>query len=217
MIKAVIFDMDGLMIDSEPIQSKSFEAVLKEYGVVPEYQKNGLIQILGVHSGGNWQILKDKHQIDESVETLLKKKTLAYTDLLKTNITPKQGLIKLLKYLEKESITMAIASSSPLNQIKFILHKLNLSNYFKVVVSGEDVERGKPHPDVFLEAAKQLKTKPEFCLILEDAETGVIAGKAAGMKVIAVQNNYTKNQDHSKADRIVNSLLKIDDELFKSL
>jgi HAD superfamily hydrolase (TIGR01509 family) len=217
MIQAVIFDMDGLMIDSEPIQSKSYESVLIEYDKKPEYHKNGLIQVLGVHAGDNWKILKEKHQLSESVEVLLEKKTLAYMELIKNNLTPMPGLIKLLEYLKKESIAMAVASSAPLNQIKHILHELGISHYFQAVVSGENVKKGKPYPDIFLETANQLKIKPEYCLVLEDAESGVAAGKAARMTVVAVQNKFTHNQDHSKADKVVNSLQSVTMKLINTL
>jgi HAD superfamily hydrolase (TIGR01509 family) len=217
MIKAVIFDMDGLMIDSEPVQSKSYEAVLNEYGKEPEYHDNGLVQVLGVHAGDNWKRLKEKHQISEPLETLLKKKKHAYVELIKDQLIPMPGLIKLLRYLQSQLIVMGVASSADLEQIKFILDKLGISNYFEVVVSGEEVKRGKPYPDVYLEAAKRLKVDPKNCLVLEDAETGVISGKAAGMTVIAVQNQYTINQDHSKADIVTDSLLKINEKMLQSL
>ena len=127
------------------------------------------------------------------------------------------GLIELLALFKKNLISMAVASSAPLNQITFILKNLSITDYFQTFVSVEDVKRGKPYPDVFLEAAKQLKVDPKYCLVLEDAESGVKAVKAAGMKVIAVQNNYTANQDHSKADKVVNSLKSVTIEMINSL
>lgn len=217
MIKAVIFDMDGIIIDSEPIQSKSYELVLQKYGITPEYNADGLIQVLGVHSEGNWKLLKNKHKISESVYKLKEKKQEVYLELIKNNLSPMPGLINLLKFFKKKSLPLAIASSSTPKQISIIVDLLKISDYFDVMISGEEVKRGKPHPDVFLEAAKKLGVKPETCLVLEDAETGVLAGKAAGMKVIAVKNKYTTTQDHSKADKIVHSLEEINEELINSL
>lgn len=209
MIKAVIFDMDGLMIDSELLQSKSFEEVLRNYGVSPKIGNEGIIQIVGLTAKDNWKILRNRYQLNETLEVLIEKKSKIYRKLLSKKIEPKNGLFSLIKKLKKKGLVIAIASSSRLDHINLVLMRLNISNYFNAVISGESVTHGKPYPDIYLEMAKRLKILPNYCLVLEDAQSGVEAAKRAGMNVIAVPDNYTKDQDFSSANMIVSSLKEI--------
>ena len=217
MVKAVIFDMDGVMIDSEPIQSKAFAEVLKQYKKEPQYNEEGIVQTVGIRSRDNWERLKAKYNIDEETNILIEKRRQIYQKLLKSEIKPMPGLINFLKLLKKHNLKIAVASSSNIKHIMLVLSSLNIAYYFDVIVSGESVKKGKPYPDIFLETAVQLKITPVECLVLEDAELGVLAGKKAGMKVIAVPNKFTKKHDFSKADLIVDSLEKINWSIIKNL
>lgn len=210
MIKAVIFDMDGLIIDSESMQSNAFEAVLQEYGVKPTPNEEGIVHTVGVSGRDNWRELKEEYGIDEDTTALLKKKREAYLDLLEEGIQPMKGFMDLLNLLRDKKVKLAVASSSTLEQIETILSTLGVIDYFDVIVGGEHVTRGKPAPDIFLEAAEKLGVVPEDCLVLEDSESGVEAAEKVGMRVIAVPNQYTVNHDFSKADQVVNSLADID-------
>jgi|Napbiome12C3dose_1001474.scaffolds.fasta_scaffold00001_41 HAD superfamily hydrolase (TIGR01509 family) len=209
MIKAVIFDMDGLMVNSEPIQSKAFEFVIRQYGKIPIFNANGMIQTVGITAKDSWVRLKKALGIEADLDTLVREKEEAYQKLIKTDLQPQEGLIPLVELLKEKGLKRAIASNAPLNTIILVLESLKLSQDFGVIVSGTTVPKGKPHPDIFLQAAKQLEVRPEDCLVLEDAESGVEAGKRAGMKVIAVPNQYTRSHDFSKADLIANSLADI--------
>jgi HAD superfamily hydrolase (TIGR01509 family) len=206
MIKAVIFDMDGLMIDSEPLQSKSIEKILKEYGVDPDYDELGLVQIIGITAKENFRILKDKHRINEDIDILVDKKQNAYLEILKENLVSMPGLVELLNLLKEKGIKMGVASSSKLDHIELVLSGLGIRDYFEIVVSGELLEKSKPHPEIYLTAAKQLGVGPKEAIALEDAEMGVISASSAGIKVIAVPNSSTKKQNFSKAILIVSSL-----------
>ncbi|MFA6533148.1 MAG: HAD family phosphatase [Patescibacteria group bacterium] len=210
MIKAVIFDMDGLMIESENLQSEAFGIIIKKYEINPIKQANGLIQTPGLSERANWEILKKKHNLKEDTDILIKKRNPIYLDILKKNIVSKPGLIKLIKLLRNEQILLAVASSSGIEHIESVLGKLVITKEFNAVVSGQFIKNSKPAPDIFLEAAKQLGVKTNECLVLEDAESGVEAGHRAGMEVIAVPNKYTKDNDFSKADLTVKSLESID-------
>lgn len=206
MIKAVIFDMDGLMIETEHLQSRAFEEVLKEYGKEPIFNQDGVVQHVGWTAKNIWRLFKDRYNLEEDVEVLLNKKQQKYIKLLEKRIIAKDGLLKLLKLLKSHKCKIAVASSSVLSHIELIVTKLNIKKYFHVLISGEDLKRSKPYPDIFLKAARELDVKPAECVVLEDAEAGVSAGVRAGMKVIAVPNKYTKSHDFSKADLVVNSL-----------
>lgn len=202
----VIFDMDGLMIDSELLQSLSFKAVLKKHGVIV---KEKIVQVLGVRVIENLEIMKKKFGIKEEVATLFQEKNEIYHRLLEKGIKPMTGLFSLVKLLSKNNFRMALSSSSNYDAIRLILKKLKMASYFEVVFSGDQVKKGKPDPEIYLKTAEKLKANSEQCLVLEDAQTGVNSAKDAGMKCIAVPNIYTKNQDFLKADLKVKSLMEI--------
>lgn len=216
-IQAIIFDMDGLMIDSEGKQSESVEQVLREHGVEPEFNEAGVIQIVGIPATDNFQILKDKHRMSQSVDELHERKKEIYRELLEEGVTPMPGLFELFEYLQDKPLKKAVASSSIIKDIELVIQHLDAIEHFDAIVSAEEVERGKPAPDVFLEAAKRLGVDPEHCVVLEDAPEGVKAGKAAGMKVIAIPNRYTKHHDFDHADTVVDSLHDIKMSLLESL
>lgn len=137
--------------------------------------------------------------------------------LLKNKLPVMEGFIELLKNLNENYIKTAIASSSHMEIIQIVVSRLKIDNYLNNLISGEELKRGKPYPDIFLEAAKKLNTDPAECVVFEDAESGVIAGKRAGMKVIAVPNQYTKSHNFSKADKIVASLKEINLKMLENL
>jgi HAD superfamily hydrolase (TIGR01509 family) len=217
MIKAVIFDLDGLMIDSEPIQSKAYEQILEQYNKQPILNKLGVVHSVGIKERKNWEILKKKYDLEEDTEILMEKRSKVYLDLLKRNIKPMKGLKEVITLLKKNNIKLAVASSSVIKHIDVVLLGLEIKEQFDVIMSAQFVRKGKPFPDIDLEAAKKLGVNPENCLVLEDAQSGVEAGKNAGMKVIAISNKFTKNHDLSKADLILNSLEEINLEIINSL
>jgi HAD superfamily hydrolase (TIGR01509 family) len=217
MIKAVIFDVDGLMIDSELIQSRAYEEILQQYNKKPVLNKLGIVHIVGIKAKDNWGILKKRYNLKEDTEILMKKRSKVYLNLLKEHIKPMKGLKELITLLKKNNLKLAVASSSVMKHIDVVLSGLEIKDHFSAIISAQFVKKGKPFPDVDLEAAKKLGVAPENCLVLEDAQSGVEAGKNAGMKVIVISNKFTKNHDLSKADLILNSLEEINMEVINSL
>ena len=131
-------------------------------------------------------------------------------ELEKGDITPIAGLLELLNMLKAQKIPMVVASSAIRKNIDTVISRFEIGSYFEGSVSGQEVERTKPNPEIFLKAAKVIDIKPENCLVIEDAKHGVTAAKAAGMFCIALRNLNSGNQDLSQADLIVNSLSEID-------
>lgn len=203
----IIFDMDGLMIDSELLQSLSFKAVLKKHGVVV---RKKIVQILGVRVLENLEIMKKKFGIKEDVASLFREKNEVYDRLLEKKVKPMPGLFRLVELLKKNKFRLSLASSSNYDTIQLVLKKLRLESYFEVVFSGDRVKKGKPDPEIYLKTAEKLKVDPKQCLVLEDTLTGVNSAKSAGMKCIAVPNIYTENKDFPKADLRVKSLTNVD-------
>ena len=202
MLKAVIFDMDGVLIDSEPFHLIINMRIFNELGInvsFEEYQT-----FIGTTHEYMWSSLKEKYGLPQKVSELVNMQVSGNIEYLKNEkVEAIKGVIDLLSEIEKENIKIGIASSSPKEVIELVINKLGISNYFRAIVSGEDFEKGKPAPDIFLEAARLLDTEPMNCVVVEDSEKGVKAAKAAGMKCVGFRNHNTGNQDLSRADLIV--------------
>ncbi|WP_041444645.1 HAD family hydrolase [Syntrophobotulus glycolicus] len=209
MVKAVIFDMDGVIIDSEPIHFVSDQMTLQDYGV--EITNEELSKYVGISNPVMWSELREKYGLAAAVEELLAKQ-MYYKKLLfgGRELQCIEGIESLLRNLKHSGLKIGLASSSPREFIEIIINNLGLAGYFEAVVSGEEVERSKPAPDVFLRAAELLKVNPSDCMVIEDSEHGVKAAKAAGMKCIGYLNTNSGQQDLRLADKMVSSLKDID-------
>lgn len=216
-MKAVIFDQDGVIFDDEPLVSKSYEILLKSYGKMPIFDKHGLIQPVGVRGDVVWKLFENKYDIHEDHTILRKKRREIHFKLLQGNIKPLPGLLDLLESLKKHNIKLAVATGSSPKIVSIVLNKLKIKNYFAYVVTGEDFQKSKPDPEPFLVACQKLNVSPNECVAIEDSEAGVLAAKAAGIKVIAVPTQHSKFGDFSKADRTVNSLQSITIDMIQSL
>ncbi len=162
--------------------------------------------------------LKRMYCLKESVKELMEeRRKIFYSFLKEENIKPMPGLINLLNILKKANKKIAIASSSEREYIEYVLDKLNIKDFFEIIISGYDVKKSKPEPDIFLKASEILKIDPKECLVIEDSMNGILAAKRAGMKCIAIPNSITKNQDFSLADKVLNSFNEITIELIESL
>ena len=206
MIKAVIFDMDGVIIDSEPIESLSWEKILLEYGKKPIISEWGLIHKVGTKS---IDFVLEKHGLIENEEIIRNKKRKLFIDLVLKNLILMPGFMQLFKQLKKQKLKIAVASNRYEEHVLLIMEKLGIKNSLSAVAGYSPEIAVKPAPDIFLKVAKMLKIDSKYCLVIEDSESGVVAAKAAGMKVIAVPNKYTKHQDFSKADKIVENSSQI--------
>lgn len=206
MIKAAIFDVDGIIVDTDYIASLGYEKVLEQYSITPHRNKHGLTFDSGLSENDVWQLLKKRHGLTEDIQILKDKRNEIYKDLLK-DLLPQPGLIRTLQMLKKHNIRLAVASSSLRAEMK--LKTIDVHHFFETIVTSIEVRHGKPAPDIFLLTAEKLRVSPKECIVFEDAQSGVIAAEAAGMKVIAVPTQYTKKHDFSKASLIVDSLEKI--------
>ncbi|HEV8721699.1 MAG TPA: HAD family phosphatase [Candidatus Binatia bacterium] len=213
MITTVIFDLDGLLADTERLHCRAYQTALLEHGVSlseTDYAEHwvrsgkGIVEWVGVHCSD-----LDPHAVRA-------RKSEHYLTLLRSSLRPMDGALELLNALHGTK-KIALASSSYRDAVDGVLSGLNIAHYFEVIVSGLDVARVKPSPDIFLKAASQLGAKPSECLVLEDAEKGVLAAYHAGMRCIAVPNEHTRHHDFSKATRICASLSEITLEFLDSL
>jgi len=211
MIKAVIYDMDDLMVNSYALHIEASDRVFQRHGVdqkkVPEHIRAGLV---GMRVSDILKYLVDYLKLDVNLENLQEKRSAIFLDLVNKNLKTMPDLLQSLKLFKKNKFKIALASSGTKKYINVVLAKFKIADYFDVIVSGDDIKRGKPDPEIFSVAVKKLGLKPEETLVLEDATNGIEAAKSAGCKCIAVINKMTPPQNYSKADLVINSLEEID-------
>jgi len=205
--------MDGVLIDSQPIHFNTDMEVIKAAGANPEF--SDVEQLAGVALGKRLSVYKNKYGLELSIEAL----TGLHVGILmrtfrESNLGPIKGIPKLLHKLKETNIKMAVASSSSLALIRLVLDMLNISEFFNALITGEEVENGKPAPDIFLKAAERLDSLPENCAVVEDSTNGVLAAKHAGMYCVAYENPTSGEQDLSNADMIINSFNSINNDLY---
>lgn len=206
---AVIFDMDGVIVDSEPLHQKVLHEMTEEWGIiVPQEERQSFVGLkdeeVFTHLKANYGLQEDvPRMVEQYIDRYIKK-------LAREGPVPVPGAIPLIRELKARKIPLALASSSPKDAILLVLTHLRLQPDFSHVVSGEDVTHSKPEPDIFLKAAKLLQVNPNHCLVIEDSYNGVQAAKQAGMTCIGLRNPLSGNQDLGAADRIVDSLKELD-------
>lgn len=183
-IKAIIFDLDGTLVDSEPNYYASDKKFLQEYGI--DFTEEMATKYIGIGSQDMLQDIKAKFNLDDSLESLLAKKNQYYFDLAKNNTIVFPEMRKFLQLLKENHFPMAIASGSSLEIIEMIAETTKITSYFDLMLSAEEVQNGKPAPDIFLETAKRLGIAPRNCLVLEDSKYGVEAAKSADMYCLSV-------------------------------
>ncbi len=212
-IAAVIFDLDGLLADTECLHCRAYQMALLEHGVQLQdcdYAEHWVRYGRGI---ADWVAMRG---LELDPDALRLRKAQHYLDLLASSLRPMEGALDLLEFLRGRT-KLALASSSYRDAIDGVLAGLGISHFFQVIVSGLDVAHVKPAPDIFLKAARDLDVEPERCVVLEDAEKGVTAARLAGMRCIAVPNDYTRHHDFSQATKICSSLREITAEFLTRL
>lgn len=209
MLKAIIFDLEGTLVETESLHYKAHKRALADYGIrisEEDYIKEGAYKKPETF----YFAMSDKYKVflsETGIRKVGEKKQKYYLDFL-ARIKLYPGTRSLLKHLQHD-FALAIASSTSKKIISTILSSTQIANLFAVVVSGHDVKRNKPFPDIYLEAAKKLKILPERCMAVEDSEVGVLSAKSAGMTCVAIPNTYTKPQNFSKADIVLGDINEI--------
>lgn len=206
-IKAVLFDMDGLMVDTESLSTEAFINSTKAQGY--NMTKEETLKVLGFTKANIYQFWIDYFQGTNVDGKKLVDDHYEYIENVLYTVGPEKMpyVEELLKYLRENNYKIAVASSSDTADIKNNLEKTKLEKYIDEIASGAEVENGKPAPDVFLLAAERLDVDPKDCLILEDSKAGIKAGKASGAMVFMVPDMFTVDKEcEDTADRILTNL-----------
>ena len=214
-IKAVIYDMDGVIIDSEPLWREALIHCFNEVGFDFTQDKcrktQGMRLIEVVEYWYNEQPWTGKSIVEVEQEILRK-----ITDLIIEKGEEMEGVKASLSYFRSKGYKIGLASSSALSLINTVLKKINIENEFEIIATAEHLNYGKPHPEIFIKTAEQLNVKPIECLVIEDSFHGVLAGKSALMKVIAIpEEKYHNDTRFSIADYNIKSLTEIQSLVFE--
>lgn len=225
MLRAVIFDFNGILVDDEPIHLEMFQKVLLEEGLslsTEEYYA----RYLGMDDRGCFIAAYRDHgrRLDQStLNELVRRKAVYYQDAIKKGLTVFPGVKKLVPALAS-SYPLAIASGALRHEIETILQSIRLLKYFQVIVSAEDTREGKPSPEIFVKALTLLNRQnaapkaiqPSECLVIEDSKEGILGAHRAGMKCLAVTNSHSEDK-LAAADAVVKSLDEVTVSYLKEL
>lgn len=198
---AVLFDMDGVIVHTNPYHKKAFKIFLEKHNVSLSDEE------LKEHVYGRTNaeifpyIFKDEYTEEKGEEWANEKESL-FRELYKDDAKPVPGLIDFLEELKKAEIKSAVGTSAPVENLDFVMEALDLRKYFDAFLHSADVSEGKPNPEIYLKAADRLGIEPKSCVVFEDSIAGVKAGLNAGMKVVAVATTHSP-EEFDGADMVI--------------
>lgn len=197
--KAAIFDLDGTIVDNVRYHEQAFIQLAKRHGIT--LTEEDFIWMNGRKNKDIFAHYFAEKTVEEH-EKMVNEKEAIYRELFEPAIVEVPGLLAFLKYLHKQGIKLAIASSAPKENRIFVFKHLPIYEFFDSVVGAENVTHGKPHPEVFLTAASNLNVEPTDCVVFEDAPNGIAAAHAAGMLVVALATTH-KKEELQEADMVI--------------
>lgn len=201
---AVLFDLDGLMVDSEPLSLEAWRLLLAAHGTT--FDETLLPDMIGRRVQEVAGLVVQHHGLDVDLNTFIAQREATLIDHARDRVQPMPGLLPLLDWLDTEGVARAVATSSSRRYARSVLSAIGVLDRAGPLVTGEDVARGKPAPDIYLLAAAHLDAAPHTCVVLEDSPAGVLAGKSAGMLTIAVPNHNVHGFDAAAATVVVPDL-----------
>jgi len=214
---AVIFDMDGVIVDSEKVYQEIERQMYDDLEIPVSTEEHRLF--IGAAERSMWQYMKDKYQMDTEIDFLVKEERTRFMSQLDQpdKIPLMTGLRELLEALACEGIPALVASSSSREIIEKVLRVNDIRYFFKDITGGDDVLHSKPAPDIFLETAAKAGMPTGQCLVIEDSENGIRAARSAGMKVIALFSHYSEGLDLSEASKIIHAIHELDTNLIRQI
>lgn len=217
MLQAVIFDMDGVIIESEPLHYIAYHKMFEDVNIkVPAALYESFT---GKSTLNICKQLCDIYHLDASPETLvnLKRKHFDFIFEHDTKFDLIDGVLDLIKDYHNNGLTLILGSSATMPSIERIFKRFNLDPYFKAKLSGADLKESKPHPEIFINAVKASGFKAEECMVIEDATNGILAAKGADVFCVAYDSFHSKNQDYSQADLVIKKFDEISYDKIKKL
>ncbi len=217
MIRTVIFDMDGVIIDTEPIHHYAFITQFAELGItVPDAE---YASFLGSSTQNVFQSLKQTYNLPQTVDELMKRKRELFNKAFdeSTTLDLLDNVRALIEDLQQHGVQLVLASSASKATIGRVFQRFGLTPYFAHIVSGEDFEHSKPDPAIFLQAAAVAETPVSQCIVIEDSANGVAAAKAAGIYCVGYASPHSAGQDLKQADLIIQHFSELSAEKIKAI
>lgn len=203
-IRAVVFDLDGLMFNTEDIFEEAGQDLLARRGKELTHEVRSLM--MGRRAYDAFTVLKEHLDLAESVEELMEESDQLYQTVLDAKLSPMPGLHELLEQIEASLLPKAVATSSHRAYMQNVLGRFNMVDRFHFHLTAEDVSQGKPHPEIYLKAAERLELDPSEMMVLEDSQMGTEAAAAAGACIISIPTRHSDGHDFSAATHVVNRL-----------
>ncbi|WP_203256783.1 HAD family hydrolase [Hyunsoonleella ulvae] len=209
MLKAVIFDMDGVIIDSEPMHRKAYHDMFKDIGI--DVSTELYESFTGQSTINICKKLCDYFNLNESPEALVALKRKHYKQFFDTDsdLDLIDGVLDLIKNYHNNGLTLVLGSSASMSGINMIFNRFDLNQYFKAKLSGADLKQSKPHPEIFVKAAEASGFDATECMVIEDSTNGIQAAKSAGIYCVGYDSFHSKNQDYSNADKVISDFKAI--------
>jgi HAD superfamily hydrolase (TIGR01509 family) len=210
MLQTVIFDMDGVIVDTEPVHNYAYYQHFKELGI--EVSAEMFATFTGNSTKNVFEKIKNHFGIAEDIPTLVEKKRSLFNDAFDTkeDLFLLEGVEELIKQLHQNGIQLILASSSSKVTINRVFNRFKLHTYFSHIVSGEDFPQSKPNPAIFLEAVRLAKSNKENCIVIEDSTNGIKAAYAAGIFCVGYRSVNSKKQDYSLANLVIDRFEELD-------
>jgi HAD superfamily hydrolase (TIGR01509 family) len=217
MINTVIFDMDGVIVDTEPVHHYAYNEHFKQLNI--EITPEIYASFTGNSTKNIFEKLKAHFNLEQDVQTLVETKRNLFNDAFdkKEDLYLLDGVEDLIKELHQKGMQLVLASSSAKVTINRIFNRFDLHQYFTHIVSGEDFPKSKPHPAIFEHAAFLSDTPRENCIVIEDSTNGILAAKAAGIYCIGYDSVNSKMQDYSKADEVISHFSELSFERIRMI
>jgi len=217
MKQTVIFDMDGVIVDTEPVHHFAYQKHFKQLNI--DVSPEMYASFTGNSTKNIYERLKGIYNLEADIQSLVETKRTLFNDAFdsKEDLYLLDGVEDLIKELHQNGMQLILASSSANVTIQRIFNRFDLDKYFKHKVSGEDFPKSKPHPAIFQQAAFLAKTPVENCIVIEDSTNGIIAAKAAGIYCVGYESVHSKLQDYSLADEVISHFNELSFEKIRSL
>lgn len=207
LLVGFIFDMDGVIVDSNPFHRIALKQFCKQHG--HDLTEEQLHQKIYGRMNRDWIINLFGDLPEDTVRQYAFEKEALFREIYANDVKPVDGLISFLSKLNDNDYPRVVATSAPAENVEFTLSKTNTHPYFPIVLDDSDVEKGKPDPEIYLKAAATLKIPPDQCLVFEDSISGIAAGKAAGCKVIGITTTHPANE-LTNVDLVINNFVDLD-------
>ncbi|GIM52419.1 phosphatase [Capnocytophaga cynodegmi] len=215
--KYFIFDMDGVLVDSEPMHCQIIYEVFQQLEI--QFPKSYIEEtLMGMSAIPMWEKIKKDALLSKSAEELLQfHRTYFYERFEEIEVTEVEGVKNVIQKLKNHGFSLALASSSSRKLIDYFTKKIHINHFFDVIMSGDDVKFSKPFPEIFTKVAQWYQADSKNFWVLEDSKNGVQAAKSAGMNCIGFKNPNSGNQDLSKSDLLIHSMNDITDDFIENL